>query len=324
MAQGKYYLITDYNVNINYDTAQDSFWTSKNIVWSKGQLELCPTTQRLHWQFVVCYAKKVRPRTVKTTLGDEIHCELTVSQKAAEYVWKDETSQGRRWEWGTLPFKRNSKVDWDKVKQAAKQGRLDDDCIPSNIFVCNYASLKKIKMDYMQGEALEKEVNVFWGETGLGKSRRAWTEAGLDAYPKAPTTKFWDGYQGESSVVIDEFTGQIEISHMLRWLDRYPVLVEQKGSGTVLKANKIWITSNVDPLEWYNSAPTAQVNALMRRLNVVHFTEEWIPPLELPSPTLAQFQIVEPTQELEFSPTSTHDSPKFVKHGDGWRWTGDP
>lgn len=281
MAQGKYWLITDFYVNAlnDYDTAVPSFWTSKNIVYSKGQLEKCPLTNELHWQFTVCYEKKVRPRTVKATLGDKVHCELSNSEQTLKYVWKDETSEGRRWEWGKLPFKRNSKPDWDKIKQAAKEGRLDDDAIPSSVFVCNYASLKKIKMDYMQGEAIQKDVNVFWGETGVGKSRRAWYEAGLDAYPKTPTTKFWDGYQGQGKVVIDEFTGQIEITHMLRWLDRYPVLVETKGSGTVLKASKIWITSNLHPTDWYKTVPDVQLEALLRRLNIVHMTEPWTPPV---------------------------------------------
>lgn len=281
MAQGKYWLITDFYINAlnDYDTAVPSFWTSKNIVYSKGQLERCPLTNELHWQFTVCYEKKVRPRTVKATLGPKVHCELSNSEQTLKYVWKDETSEGRRWEWGKLPFKRNSKPDWDKIKQAAKEGRLDDDAIPSSVFVCNYASLKKIKMDYMQGEAIQKDVNVFWGETGVGKSRRAWYEAGLDAYPKTPTTKFWDGYQGQGKVVIDEFTGQIEITHMLRWLDRYPVLVETKGSGTVLKASQIWITSNLHPTEWYKTVPDVQLEALLRRLNIVHMTEPWTPPV---------------------------------------------
>ena len=58
--------------------------------------------------------------------------------------------------------------------------------------------------------------------------------------PKDPRTKFWDGYRNHEHVVIDEFRGGIDIG-------RYPVIVEIKGSSTVLKATKIWITSNLDP-----------------------------------------------------------------------------
>ena len=37
-------------------------------------------------------------------------------------------------------------------------------------------------------------VKVFWGDTGSGKSHTAWEEAGVAAYSKDPTTKWWDGY----------------------------------------------------------------------------------------------------------------------------------
>lgn len=264
--QGKYWILTDFNTDINYDTEVDAFWKSKNIVFSTGQLEKCPVTEKLHWQFVVCYEKKVRLRTVKTTLGNGVHAELSDSAAANQYCTKENTSQGRRWEWGSLPVKRNSAKDWDAIWDRAKGG--DFESIPAQIRVTHYNGLRRIAMDHMKAEGIEKEINVFWGPTGSGKSKRAWEEAGLDAYPKAPTTKFWDGYQGQEHVVIDEFFGQIEISHMLRWLDRYPVLVETKGSGTSLKAKKIWITSNLHPSEWYRTAPEVQVEALLRRLNI--------------------------------------------------------
>ncbi|QXP07772.1 MAG: replication associated protein [Arizlama virus AZLM_610] len=274
MSTGKYWLITDFNAEINYDISvddpdtADSFWKSKDICWSRGQLEKCPDTERLHWQFVVCFNRKGRLSKVKTVLGREAHAELTRSDAAHGYVWKDETSVGRRWEWGNLPIRRNNATDWQTVWDSAVDGKITD--IAPQIRVCHYNSLRKIAMDNMKPVGIEKEVKVLWGPTGVGKSRLAWDEAGLDAYPKTPTTKFWDGYQGQEHVVIDEFFGQIEISHMLRWLDRYPVNIETKGSGTVLKAKKIWITSNLHPEEWYRLAPESQVQALLRRLNVIH------------------------------------------------------
>jgi len=112
---------------------------------------------------------------------------------------------------------------------------------------------------------------VYWGRTGTGKSRRAWDEAGLDAYPKDPRTKFWCGYREHENVVIDEFRGGIDISHLLRWFDRYPVVVELKGGATCLKAKTIWITSNIHPNDWYPELDDETKSALMRRLNITHF-----------------------------------------------------
>lgn len=89
------------------------------------------------------------------------------------------------------------------------------------MYVRNYNSLRRIATDHLQADPIEREVVVYWGTTGTGKSRRAWDEATFDAYPKDPRTKFWCGYRGQAHVVLDEFRGGIDIAHMLRWLDRY-------------------------------------------------------------------------------------------------------
>lgn len=93
----------------------------------------------------------------------------------------------------------------------------------------------------------------------------------MEAYPKDPRTKFWDGYNGQEHVVIDEFRGGIDISHVLRWFDRYPVIVEVKGSSTVLRAKHIWITSNISPMEWYPTLDADTMEAFLNRLTVTHF-----------------------------------------------------
>jgi len=125
---------------------------------------------------------------------------------------------------------------------------------------------------------MTREIFVYVGPTGTGKSHRAWTEATFDAFPKDPRTKFWDGYQGQEHVVIDEFRGAIDISHMLRWLDKYPVIIEVKGSSAVLKAKKIWITSNLDPTLWYPDIDQQTLAALVRRLQIVTMVDPYVAP----------------------------------------------
>lgn len=81
----------------------------------------------------------------------------------------------------------------------------------------------------------------------------------------------WCGYRGEAHVIVDEFRGGIDISHILRWTDRYPVCVETKGSSRPLVATSIWITSNLDPRNWYPDLDPDSLDALLRRLNITHF-----------------------------------------------------
>jgi len=199
-----------------------------------------------------------------------MHAEISRSEAAASYVWKDETSvAGTRFELGSKPVCRSSRTDWEAVWELAKAGNLE--AISASIRVSSYRNLRQIGADYAQPLAVERTVRVFWGGTGLGKSRLAWEEAGMDAYPKDPRTKFWCGYLGHKNVVIDEFRGDIDISHLLRWLDRYPVIVEVKGGARVLSASDIWITSNLDPRQWYPTLDDSTLGALLRRLRITHF-----------------------------------------------------
>jgi len=176
---------------------------------------------------------------------------------------------GTQFEMGAKPFARNQKVEWESVWAAAKSGSLES--IPAYVRVVNYRTIRSIASDHSKAIGLERRCMVFWGKTGTGKSRRAWDEAGLDAYCKDPRTKFWDGYTSEKNVVLDEFRGGIDISHLLRWLDRYPVRVEIKGSSRPLLAENIWITSNLSPVMWYPMLDEETLAALLRRMEIIEF-----------------------------------------------------
>lgn len=126
----------------------------------------------------------------------------------------------------------------------------------------------------MQPAPLERTCRVLWGATGTGKSHRAWDEAGYDAYSKDPRTKFWCGYTDQRHVVIDEFRGAIDVAHLLRWLDKYPVRVETKGSTRPLLATTFWITSNLSPMDWYPDIDALTLEALIRRMEVIHVTNK--------------------------------------------------
>lgn len=185
-----------------------------------------------------------------------------------DYVWKDDTAvPGTRFEIGKRAHRRGDSTDWDAVVESARRSDLES--IPSDLLVRYYGNLKRIGMDNLKPVELERKVLCYWGATGVGKSRRAWQEATLQGYPKDPRTKFWDGYNGQRSVVIDEFRGAIDISHILRWCDRYPCIVEVKGSAAVLKAELIIFTSNLPPSEWYPLIDKATYEALLRRMQVI-------------------------------------------------------
>lgn len=104
---------------------------------------------------------------------------------------KEDTRLEGPWEFGVKPVKRNSKVDWEEVKQKCIEGKIDQ--VPADIFVKHYGNLVKIKKDHMQVTDKDHLRGVWiWGESGIGKSRMA-REEYPKAYPKL-CNKWWDGY----------------------------------------------------------------------------------------------------------------------------------
>jgi len=160
------------------------------ISWLRGQLEAGGSTGFRHWQLLVAFSKKKSLNQAKEIFGSRAHLELSRSEAAADYVWKEDTRvEGTQFELGAKPIRRNAKVDWESVWTAAKSGLLEN--IPPNIRVVNYRTLQTIAADNAVCPPIERQCFVYCGKTGTGKSRRAWSEATISAYCKDPRTKFW-------------------------------------------------------------------------------------------------------------------------------------
>jgi len=105
---------------------------------------------------------------------------------------KQETRIEGPWEFGVKPVKRNSKTDWEEVKQAAIKGDLSS--VPADIYVKHYRTLKQIGKDKMTPTDKD-HLRGIWihGKSGVGKSRLARAKF-PGSYPKL-CNKWWDGYQ---------------------------------------------------------------------------------------------------------------------------------
>lgn len=273
--KGRYWLCT-----LSVQQHSDQPTLSNDCCYLKGQKEIGDGGFE-HWQFLAVFSKQVTLQQAKQHFHNTCHLELSRSAAANDYVWKEDTRvEGSQFELGQLPKSRARKADWDQVWNDAISGDFNN--IPKDILIRNYSSIKRIRVDNVNPPFRDNIiVNVFWGESGTGKTRRAWHEAGdpSEVYIKNPNTKWWDGYKGQKTVIIDEFTGRIDWSYLALWFDRYPCNVEVKGFSTPLLATTFFITSNVNPYDWFQDLNSAQKDALTRRFtNCEHFTEEWLPP----------------------------------------------
>ena len=138
-AQAKYWLLT-------VPSHMFTPFLPNGVCSLRGQLESGNETGYLHWQLLVCFARKMRLAGVKNVFGDGIHAEPSRSEAANDYVWKEETRvEGTQFELGKCPFRRNSSTDWESVWDAAKAGRIEE--IPADVRVRSYAALERIEKE---------------------------------------------------------------------------------------------------------------------------------------------------------------------------------
>lgn len=135
---------------------------------------------------------------------------------------------------------------------------------------------ERARMQYGRMLRPTLSVTVLWGATGVGKTHRVFA-----SYPDVYRVdisgpRIWfDGYCGQDTILFDEFYGNIKPAKLLELLDRYPLSCEIKGSYVWARWQRVFITSNEAPEEWYRSIPRAVRDAIMRRItHIVHVTSK--------------------------------------------------
>lgn len=115
-------------------------------------------------------------------------------------------------------------------------------------------------------------VHWLYGPTGTGKSRWA-AEQAPDAYYKMGTNKWWDGYNGEDDVIIDDYRRDMcTFAELLRLFDRYLHRVETKGGSRQFVSRNIYITTSKSPEETWEGRTEEDLVQLNRRIeNTRHF-----------------------------------------------------
>ncbi len=107
------------------------------------------------------------------------------------------------------------------------------------------------------------EVIHLFGATGSGKTRLAMEDG--DPYKiSASQLKWWDGYDGEETIVIDEYDNNVSITTLLGILDGYQLRLPIKGGFTYANWKKVYITSNYEEL--HINAKRLHKKALERRI----------------------------------------------------------
>lgn len=249
------------------------------ISYMCGQREACPTTGTHHWQ---CYFETKNRRALNSvikhwrqTIPLPISLHIEVSRGSADqnkaYCSKTESAIADSFfEWGE-PMKQGERSDLAQYVDAVKQGADEYTLMSEHTATwAKYHSLaNRVRQVVAKRNQADRPLKVSWlfGAPGTGKTHTALAEARATGqrFFIAPSLQWFDGYEGEEILIIDDLSPQTFNHHrdfVLRLLDKYPLQLPIKGSFVTAMYTTVYITSNYVP-EQFNCNPlTDRVHTL--------------------------------------------------------------
>lgn len=294
------------------DTLEDALAPYESYL---GQLERGKGgTDYLHWQLVLVHAEPIRFSTIKKKLPTA-HVEPVRDLRASlAYVQKEDTRVEDekplvKGEISPGPGQ-GHRSDLDELRTRILQGQeTADELILSDSSAWRHSRLvgdlvSARDRSRQEGKLRNVQVRVVFGATGTGKTSAVLD--GLQALGSVCRVTHWgsgafDGYDGQDSLVLDEFAGQPALEELLTWLDRYPVALPARYRPRQAAFVRVVLCANSAPWTWYPWAPQAQRAALARRL---HLVEEWsgswdnVTVTEVPAPEVMRRMTADPPSKL--------------------------
>lgn len=228
-----------------------------------------------HVQGYVQFGKVVRFNAAKEMLGPRVHLEPAkgTPEQASAYCKKD----GKFQEFGELRTPHTGgRMEKERFRDALKRARDGD----LDGLAQEHPDLyTRYQLTYLREAKLHRpmpapvsELNNWWyfGSTGTGKSRKAREEN--PGYYLKRITKWWDGYQGQDVVIIEEWHPDVvpALQQMLKeWADHHPFQAEYKGGSMIIRPKKIIVTSNYAMNECFSDM--AILDPLLRRFKIANF-----------------------------------------------------
>lgn len=230
-----------------------------------------------HLQFYIRFENAVRMNTLKK-LWPKVHweiargsCDENVAYCSKQGAW-EERGQRPNAEEARKRGGEATTEKWTRAKQLALSGRINE--IDDELFIRYYNVFKNIAKDYATPPADlptpddESGYGVWiYGPTGTGKSYTA-RERYPGAYMKISNNKWWDGYQGQEAVIMDDLDKKHDYMcyNLKIWADRYAFIPESKGSSMMIRPKVIVVTSNYHPSEIWDS--NSDLEPILRRFKI--------------------------------------------------------
>ncbi len=236
------------------------------VQYATWQLEMAPTTGQHHIQMYVEFDQYVRQSFVTRLFNDhsKVYSELRKGTREAcqKYCTKPETRIAGPFEIGVVPQQggQGRRNDVHTIHEMIDAGAKQDEiysAFPNTYMRMTHGVKNAMAIVRKRDAPVDRPVKVIvlFGKTGTGKTFGVVNQGGVyvvDASMLQANTSnlWWDGYEGEERVLFDEYNDWFGIAPLLKYLDKYAVRIQNKGSSTVGYWSTLYITSNKAPWEW--------------------------------------------------------------------------
>lgn len=294
-----------------FDKENPPKWDEKQMKYLCFSPEICPNTQKFHWQWYVYFKNAKSLSTCVKYLQRKWSKKANVGTRAKHgYKIRGTPAQNRIYCGGedytckkTQKFKKKN-PEFQEFGEVPKQGERVDlqeltDAIMSGKTTADNIAISESMAYHQYGRTLEKVQTLalrkqyrkwmtkgfwYWGGTGVGKSHTAFKNH-KEFHPDTHyivniamlRAGFWDGYKGQEIVIINEFRGQLAYGELLDLVDKWPKMVNIKGKEPVpFLAKTVIITGPKPPEETYKGIIDKEdsIQQLERRFVITELTED--------------------------------------------------
>lgn len=277
------FLITDYDthdVNLRYKLHVHN----GTLKYAKGQIETCPTTDKLHAQIFVTYKNATTISAVAKKLQASAIPVTELKQEAIDYGYKDETCYdvNTRFEYGTPPAIDKTKKPTRPKKLDAIKDDIDNGHTLEQLYDNHFSTMMQYRkgihdyIQFKQSKHRNNKTQIIWiyGPTGTGKSRLAYEYDTTAYYKDLSESKWWNAYTQQDTVILDDLRKDtFKFHELLRLFDRYPLKLQTKGGITEFNSHTIIITTNKHWRDMYANRDNEDIEQLGRRIeHTIHLT----------------------------------------------------
>jgi len=246
-----------------------------------------------HFQIYMYMKKPVRITALHKIcpgLAVKVKYAKSTPEQCRNYCMKAETRTEGPWEIGTCPITEKGtagqgrRKDLEEVHAAIKTGASYAQILDLNpsAGITYHGGIKAAIRAQPPPKKLPPKVTWLWGETGTGKSYRAYNENDIDimevCLSNPDKARTFEQYTGQARFIFDDYSpDQLSHGDIKRYLDKYPIMVKTMYDTRHFTPSEIYVTCSYPPSQYWSGNKLAEIER--RCTEGVHELKEiWVAP----------------------------------------------